>query len=117
MPDKRLSYGAANITLGDDYLRCRNFGHAWDDVSGLSRDGTPIPREYVGGTRLYLMCTRCQTYRIDVISRLTGFLLTRSYRYPEDYKIPVDKQVLAPTRIEFRLQYVTRFADIFAEVG
>lgn len=60
-------------------LRCRLYGHAWDEFYPID-----LARP-VAGWRLSLRCTRCTTERHDLIGR-TGDLEGRRYAYPEDYR-------------------------------
>src|SRR4051812_46436093 len=65
-------------------LRCRIFGHAWDEVSiGAVIDEFRAPlgyREVVA-----LKCMRCEAVRIDAWNRL-GTLGNRRYIYDDGYK-------------------------------
>jgi hypothetical protein len=67
-----------------DLLRCRIFGHAWDEVPvGAVIDSytTPLSHKIV----IALQCMRCKTARIDSWNRW-GALGGRKYIYPDDYK-------------------------------
>lgn len=61
-----------------DYLKCRSWGHMWDDYRPLGRDH--------GDFVLTLRCDRCATERVDTLDS-AGDVIRRSYEYPEDYKI------------------------------
>lgn len=65
-------------------IRCRIFGHAWDEVSiGAVTDDYVSPVGY--REVLALKCMRCGTARIDSWNRWGG-LGGRRYIYDEDYK-------------------------------
>lgn len=64
------------------FLKCRTYGHEWDDVSGLPGNRTV---EYLRGIRITLRCARCATIRHEVWSSVTGECMARYYTYPDGY--------------------------------
>lgn len=64
----------------DAMLRCRTYGHSWDEFypDDLDRPAT--------GWRLSLRCVRCAAERHDVIGRL-GSIEGRRYVYPDGYRL------------------------------
>lgn len=64
--------------LDDDYLLCRDLGHAWKH-QGFSRiEGGLIARR--------LRCRSCKTIRIDRITSI-GTVYGRTYVYPDGYQL------------------------------
>lgn len=82
--------------LADEMLKCKLFGHAWDDFVSMLR-----PAKF--GARVSVRCVRCTTERHDIVSWIDGGLLSREYRYPEGYHLSERHH-----RNEFRLAYVQR---------
>lgn len=82
----------------DAYLRCRSFGHAWDDRSGT----TNWKAMYLFGAQVTLRCIRCNTRRRDIWSTASGQLISRQYEYPDGYK---DGATMG--RSEWRKAYLT----------
>lgn len=76
-----------------DYVRCRTFGHSWDDI--------PVTESHPDGHSFWLRCVHCATVRKDVFDRRYGELLLRQYDYPDGYRLAEDE---LPTRAEFRLR-------------
>lgn len=70
--------------IQDGMLKCRIFGHAWDEVpiGAVTDDYYPIT-----GYRIVvaLKCMRCGTARIDAWNRWGG-LGARKYLYEDGYK-------------------------------
>jgi hypothetical protein len=89
----------AEVT-GDDVLRCRTYGHAWDEYTDSSL-GPPVL-----DWRLSLRCTRCTTARHDEID-LLGQVGARRYIYPDGYRSATGDQKM--TRYEYRQQLYQRF--------
>lgn len=81
--------------LDRDYVRCRTYGHAWDDF-------LPMRKPAKFGDRLSLRCIRCATERHDIVSWVDGSLLQREYQHPEDYAMAEHH-----TRAEFRATLMT----------
>lgn len=75
------------------YVKCKVLRHQFDAVG-------PIPggRRNTFGTLITFRCDHCGTYRFDVVSRLTGDLLTRSYDHPDDYR--TENQTMAEWRVQ-----------------
>jgi hypothetical protein len=66
-------------TYSPKYVRCRDIGHVWDvSVERLDDNGHYIRT---------LTCYRCETNRVDQVSKL-GDLLGRSYQHSPDYLMP-----------------------------
>jgi hypothetical protein len=78
-----------------EYVRCRTFGHAWDDI--------PVTESHQDGYSWWLRCVNCTTERHDVIDRRYGYLLHRQYVYPDHYSLAGE---MLPTRDEFRLRLI-----------
>lgn len=69
--------------LQASYVMCRTVRHAWYPYT----DGTlPTP---ISGRRISLVCDRCGMTRHD-IRTASGFLLSRHYDPPKDYKLSGD---------------------------
>jgi hypothetical protein len=98
----------SNIVHGYNtrFVFCRQGQHRWPDPStwnwrvtlGLRRK----PLEY----RLNLVCETCGTMAIDKIDAHTGEK-TRTYRWPDGYRIPSDADV---SRVDLRLEMLHRIA-------
>jgi hypothetical protein len=82
--------------LPNRYLKCRGFGHRWDEFVPV---GMPAPSF---GFRYALRCDSCTTERYDIIDA-TGGVADRQYAYPDDYKLDV-----ATDKAEIRLIYEAR---------
>lgn len=85
--------------LQDEYLKCRTYGHSWDQIPSSLADP-----EY---QRMYawydvLRCVNCKTERYDGIAS-SGDVDTRTYRYPWGYGIN-----FALTRSEARVEHLLR---------
>lgn len=84
------------------FVRCRTFGHAWDDVNPTEAEqddhnllfGSDIPL-------IVTECHRCGMRRHDVVG-LQGNLVQRRYEYPTGYLLPKGEH--RPKRDAFRLQ-------------
>lgn len=84
---------ASKLSTHAEYLRCRTWGHAWEEF-------IPHGTRPHWGELFTLRCTRCTTERHDTINAL-GALGQRRYVYPEDYSLAKDE---TPTRDQFRLE-------------
>lgn len=94
----RSKYVQSVSDLSDGVLRCRAYGHAWDQgpVSKLS----PVGRE-VWVVRL--RCTSCPKTRVDYVTPGTFELEERSYNRPDGFS------VIEPTdRSDFREEMIRR---------
>lgn len=112
MPPRKQAPPVITISLEDQFLACQTFGHAWDNITGTA--AVPVHAGAIlTGKRMVLRCIRCTTTREDVLNGYTGDLIHRAYDYPQGYKIVRDKGVAAPKRTDYRLQYISRFADLF----
>jgi len=85
-----------------DYVRCRTFGHAWEEQPVMQPDDWGRPQ-------FWLRCTRCTTMRRDVFDARSGSLEGRAYDYPEEYRLAGDQ---LPTRDEFRLKLLSIASDL-----
>jgi hypothetical protein len=84
-----------------EYVRCRTFGHSWDDI--------PVTETDPDGPQFWLRCVNCHSVRRDTFHRMTGELIRRKYDYPDHYQLSGDE---VPTRDEFRLQLFTIVSDL-----
>lgn len=104
-------------TTPPSYIRCRTFGHAWDDVNPTDDEAEDFDLLYSGTNHSLLVanCTRCGNHRSDVVNS-TGSLVNRRYTYPEGYLMA--KGDRRPKRAEFRLQLLAnRIASMSAKRG
>lgn len=83
-----------DLTL--DHLRCRTFGHAWEEFVPVGM------RRPSFGWRFSLLCTSCSTERHELVDTHGG-IAQREYRYPEGYGL--DHR---PDRAEARVLYNKR---------
>jgi len=74
------------------FEQCRTLGHAWEIRSVVHNGGV---------ARLSLGCVRCETTRVDTISRGSGGLAGRAYAYIAGYQY-THKGDEVPSRDEFR---------------
>lgn len=83
--------------LDDDFLDCRDIGHAWAEASEdeIKEGGWKAP---FGWLRLF-QCTSCQTIRLDVINA-KGEIGHRRYIYPSGYQLVKHTPAKAPFRVE-----------------
>ena len=65
------------MTVAPMFAPCRVYGHDWDSVS-VSFE----PKFYIETLR----CDVCGAERADRVSKWTGFIVSRSYRYPKGYQ-------------------------------
>ena len=103
MARKRTSSVVGGDQIDGAMLRCRTFGHAWDEFYPDNM-GTPM-----FGWRLSLRCMRCTAERHDIIDRI-GAVGSRQYSYPDGYKLARDE---TPTREQMRLSL---FASVRAQL-
>jgi len=68
-----------DTSLDLTYLRCRSYGHAWDEFAPIDMEAPWY------GWRLSLRCLRCQTERHDNID-FKGKVMGRRYIYPDGYQ-------------------------------
>lgn len=66
--------------LPTDFLKCRTFGHAWEEYVPVGM------RKPTFGFRYSLLCASCGTERHDLIDT-NGGLVQREYRYPDGYRL------------------------------
>lgn len=79
------------------FLTCRLLGHAWDEHSPIDQ------RRPEFGVAMHWRCIRCTMVRRDLVSSVTGDLLSRSYYQPEGYKMTAEER---PRAIDLRLMAV-----------
>jgi hypothetical protein len=84
---------AVKLHTRAEYLRCRTWGHAWEEF-------VPHGTRPHWGELFTLRCVRCATERHDVINAY-GALGQRHYVYPHDYQLAADE---TPTRDEWRVE-------------
>lgn len=94
--------------LENAYLKCRSFGHAWDDVTG---NVDPHNITYLTGSRITLRCISCTTEREDIVSTTTGDLIQRIYTYPERYKLIGSEFSGMHGMKNFKVEYIRRRTD------
>ena len=70
------------IKINPDYVHCRIYGHNWDSLEIEFH-----PKFYLD----FLECMNCGTKRTDRVTKGTGLVQTRGYKYPEDYTIKGNK--------------------------
>jgi hypothetical protein len=71
--------------LPDNFLACRDLGHAWEPKSYYSVPGRGSRPATV--VRV-LSCLRCATVREDDLTRKSGEVTSRGYGYPDGYTLP-----------------------------
>ncbi len=81
--------------IPDDYLLCRDLGHAWapHDVK-VSRKAGEIHR--------VLKCRNCPTERTQILST-SGFIVRSRYEYPEGYVLPGIGRLSSDDRAHIRV--------------
>jgi hypothetical protein len=110
MPRRRATTaipGGDTTGLDAAALRCRVYGHAWDEFYPDNL-GTPFY-----GWRLSLRCGRCTTERHDLIDSI-GRVSSRRYIYPEEYAIEAEEK---PTRDQLRLAMFDRVRARLAKIN
>jgi len=99
----------ARRKLGDDFLACRTYNHAWDKFSPIDMDAPWY------GWRLSLRCLRCGTERHDNIAYTTGEVMSRRYIYAEGYQYKGED---TPKKEVFREELFTKLrAELKASHG
>jgi hypothetical protein len=99
------------------FVRCRTFGHAWDDVDPTDAEQDDFDLLWSGNDYdlLVTACPRCSMRRLDVVGEY-GALRSRRYQYPEGYLMA--KGDTRPKRAEFRVQLLAnRLAAMKAKRG
>ena len=84
------------------FLKCRAFGHDWDDppplsVSEATRAG------YINGVRFRFRCASCTGHK-EVVMTYGGKLILTRYIPPKGYRVVG----LGSSRQPFRLEYLER---------
>jgi hypothetical protein len=85
--------------LGDDFLACRTYNHAWDKFNPIDLEAPWY------GWRLSLRCLRCGTERHDNIAYGTGEVMGRRYIYAEGYQYQGED---TPKKEQFREELFTK---------
>lgn len=96
-------------TLPPTFVRCRTFGHAWDDVDATDTEQEQFDASWNDGEAHSLLvteCSRCSMRRIDIVHLIGGGLRSRRYTYPEGYLMPKGEH--RPLRSDFRLELLGR---------
>ena len=89
------------MELPDNFFECRSMGHAWERVQAFVRTDFGVPMCY--------HCTRCDMFRVDVVSRRYGELDTRWYIQPEGYHVkPPDDGTRSFSAAAFRAARLKR---------
>lgn len=88
----------------DDFLTCRNLGHAWE-VVGYYRAPDGVVRRSV-------TCGRCETDRTDSWERSSGVRIGSTYRYAHGYRVETGAGE-KPGSVDVRLEVIRR-ASIYA---
>lgn len=101
-PSKQTIVGNYNM----NFVACRSGQHRWPPYQTWNWRVTRGLRRRPLHYKLTLVCEICGTRAIDTIDANTGDR-SRSYRYPEGYRIPRDADV---SRSDLRLEMVHRFA-------
>lgn len=74
--------------LPDEWVVCRDMRHAWRiQIDFHVTDGT---RRFMREVRRTLVCTRCETQRMEVYHVVEGGVLdkvSQNYAYPDDYQM------------------------------
>jgi hypothetical protein len=81
--------------LRDQFVECRTIGHAWDAFIPHDKRAPQF------GARVSLRCLRCSMERHDLVNRITGDIVSRSYDAPDGYRL-AEKL----TRAQWRRRYV-----------
>ena len=85
--------------LPTEYLKCRVYGHSWDQIPEIL--GDPGYRRMFGWYDV-LRCTSCRSERYDGVNAL-GDIGSRSYKYPEGYLLS-----FSLSKAEARREYLLR---------
>lgn len=104
-PKKDQQQQLLDAALGsypDEYLSCRDMGHAWKPVTAIRRPDRNIER--------ILGCTRCGARRTQVLDR-SGYILSSNYSYAEHYTISGAGRMTTATRARLRLSNLLRLLD------
>lgn len=89
--------------------RCHSLGHSWDSIPTGPEDRPAYGIAYL------LRCVHCATVRRDVLSRVTGDLIHRRYRYEDEYRKRKDEGIV--TRSEWRARWVLTLDDALRTLG
>ena len=95
----------ADTAMQEEFLRCRTFGHAWDDISGQAPPDRHRNVLTLIGARVVLRCTSCGMLREEVWSRANGEMQSRYYTAPEGYAMSGED---LPTRPQLRVEWLRR---------
>lgn len=72
--------------LKDDHLLCRDLGHRWSLKAHHSRLVETLADDHHPVVERIVSCTICHATRTEQISRRTGEMIRRLYKYPEGYQ-------------------------------
>lgn len=90
--------------LSQEFLLCRAYGHAWRPTRvSVTTNTRNQPVEF----RPHLMCDRCETFRVQILSP-RGEIGGNRYSYPEGY---AQKGKSRFDRQDVRLEVLNRSAD------
>lgn len=87
--------------LDDAFLICRERGHTWDEI--YPEEWGPGVRPAPFGWLRLFECMRCEAIR-RVIVDTRGEIASRSYRYPEGFKL----QDYTPSKVPLRKEVARR---------
>jgi hypothetical protein len=102
---KTVEMTVSVTTFSNEFLRCRTWGHRWDDFNPIDM-GPPM-----FGWRESLRCSTCTTERHRIIGR-NGQILSASYKYPEGYQMK--KGFKAFPKGELRVEMFNRLRERLA---
>jgi hypothetical protein len=91
--DRQLA--AAIQNANPQTIHCRDYGHSWKPFWAEA-----LPRKQ--GFLQELKCERCTTIRRRTLSRY-GDILTKSYKYAADYKMPGVGRLTTEDKGQFRI--------------
>ena len=100
MTSKDETHVESLAELLDSFVICRTVGHSWDDN----------PHAEINSMWSWVMalrCTRCTCERFDALNNL-GEVVSRSYRYPDGYRITANRQGERTTRVGLRTELMRR---------
>jgi hypothetical protein len=83
----RISEVATIMSLDSAYIECRALSHSWEEIP-YDGGGPAFWKQTKSNTLLLFRCTRCSMRRYDTWSGVTGDLVDRAYRQPDNYSLP-----------------------------
>ena len=81
----------------DDFLACRDMGHAWKPVTAVRQKNGTISR--------ILSCVRCDTSRSQLLDN-AGYVIANNYSYKDGYTLPGTGRLTPAHRAVLRLKNV-----------